>query len=264
MRIAAWFLLLSASLLVAAEPAPHPIRIVADGFEASEKDIAKVCLSAAAELQKWAPGLPFENVVVVKGDKGPITLFQRNDRKEIVVRLDTRKTFWSQYAYQFAHELGHIHCGFRDGPRENLWFEESVCETASVFCLRAMAMNWKTAPPYPNWASFAPSLQGYADNVVEKRTYKAEAEQKGLPKFYRDHEAEFRANPTDRELNGAVALFLLKYLEEKPTRWAAFRWLNATARPKNESFKDYLKRWEQNTPAEHKDSVRGIQKLFGF
>ena len=118
--------------------------------------------------------------------------------------------------------------------------------------------------PTLHWASYAPSLRSYADDVVAKRTYKAEAEQKGLPKFYRDHAAEFRANPTDRELNGAVALFLLKYLEEKPTRWAAFRWLNATARPKDESLQDYLKRWEQNTPTEHKDSVRGIQKLFGF
>ena len=264
MRAAAFLLLLSASLLAAAEPAPRPIRIVADGFEASEKDVAKVCLSAGAELQKWAPGLPFENVVVVKGDQGPITLFQRNDRKEIVVRLDTRKTFWSQYAYQFAHELGHIHCGFRDGPRENLWFEESVCETASVFCLRAMAVTWKTAPPYPHWASYAPSLRSYADDVVAKRTYKAEAEQKGLPKFYRDHAAAFRANPTDRELNGAVALFLLKYLEEKPTRWAAFRWLNATARPDDEPFAAYLRRWEANTPAEHQETVRGVRKLFGL
>ena len=118
MRPLAHCLLLLAPLLSATEPAPHAIRIVAEGFEASEKDIAKVCLSAGAELQKWAPGLPFENVVVVKGDKGPITLRQRNDRKEIVVRLDTRKTFWSQYSYQFAHELCHIHCGYREGPQE--------------------------------------------------------------------------------------------------------------------------------------------------
>ena len=84
MRAAAWFLLLSASLLVAAEPAPHPIRIVADGFEASEKDVAKVCLSAAAELQKWAPGLPFENVVVVKGDKeGTVYELAQLDRKDV-------------------------------------------------------------------------------------------------------------------------------------------------------------------------------------
>ncbi len=265
MRQAAWLLLASVGLgLRAAEPSPHAIRVEANGFEAGEADIAKVCRSAGAELQRWAPGLPFEDVVVVKGDKGPITLFQRNDRREIVVRLDTRKTYWSQYAYQFAHELCHVHCGFREGPRENLWFEEAVCETSSLFCLRAMAVTWKTAPPYPHWASYAPALRTYADDVVAKRTYKAEAEQKGLARFVRDHEAELRANPTDRELNGAVSLFLLSYLEEKPARWAAFRWLNATARPKDEAFKDYLLRWERNTPAEHQDTVRGLRKLFGY
>lgn len=264
MRAAALLLAWVCLGLKAADPAPHAIRFVAEGFEASERDIAKVCLSAGAELQKWAPGLPFENIVVVKGDKGPITLFQRNERREIVIRLDTRKTYWSQYAYQFAHELCHVHCGFRDGPRENLWFEESVCETSSIFCLRAMAVTWKTAPPYPHWASYASALRSYADDTVTKRAYKAEAEQKGLAQFYRDHEAELRANPTNRELNGAVALFLLKHLEEKPARWAAFRWLNATARPKDESFKDYLQRWERNTPVEHRDTVQGIRKLFGL
>lgn len=265
MRASVCLLLLAASSLPAnQDPAPHRIRVEANGFEASEQDIAKVCLSAGAELQKWVPSLPYENVVIVKGDQGPITLFQRNERQEIVVRLDTRKTYWSQYAYQFAHELGHIHCGFREGPRENLWFEEAVCEASSLFCLRAMAVTWKATPPYPHWASYAPALRAYADDVIAKRTYKAEAEQKGLAKFVRDHAAALRANPTNRELNGAVSLFLLKYLEEKPARWAAFRWLNATARPKDESFKDYLLRWERNTPAEHRESVQGLRKLFGY
>ncbi len=52
MRVAALFLWLSASFLSAAEPARHIIRVDANGFEASEQDITKVCLSAAAELQK--------------------------------------------------------------------------------------------------------------------------------------------------------------------------------------------------------------------
>jgi len=240
------------------------IRVEANGFEAREADIAKVCLSAVGELQKFCPELPTEDVVIVRGTKGPITLFRRNDRGEVVVKLDTGKTYWSQYAYQVAHEFGHVHCGFRPGPQHNQWFEESVCETASLFCLRAMAKTWATQPPYPHWASYAPALAKYADDVIAKRTYKAECESKGLARFYRDHEAEFRGNSTERQLNGAIALALLPYLEEKPARWAAFRWLNATARPKDESLQHYLKRWEQNTPTEHKDSVRGIQKLFGF
>ena len=180
------------------------------------------------------------------------------------MKLDTGKTFWSQYSYQVAHEFGHVHCGFRPGPQHNQWFEESVCETASLFCLRAMARTWATKPPYPNWASYAPSLAKYADDVIAKRTYKAEFEAKGLARFYRDHAAEFRAKSTERELNGAIALGLLPYLEEKPGRWAAFRWLNATPRPDDEPFAAYLARWEANTPAEHQATVRGIRKLFGL
>ena len=240
------------------------IRVEANGFEAREQDIAKVCLSAVGELQKHCPELPTENVVIVRGTKGPITLFQRNAQAEVVVRLDTSKTFWSQYSYQVAHEFGHVHCGFQPGPNHNQWFEESVCETASLFCLRAMAKSWQTKPPYPNWASYAPALGKYAEDVITKRTYKSEFETKGLAKFYRDHEAEFRGNATERQLNGAIALALLPYLEEQPSRWAAFRWLNATARPDHEPFADYLRRWEQNAPAEHKPTVQGIRKLFGL
>jgi hypothetical protein len=264
MRLGVLTSLLVAATLATAEPVRQSIRVEPAGFEAREQDIAKVCLSAIGELQRHCPALPSEKVVIVRGAKGPITLFKRNEQGEIVVQLDTGKTFWAQYSYQVAHELCHVHCGFRPGPAQNNWFEESVCEAASLFCLRAMARTWQTLPPYPNWKSYAPSLAKYADDVIGKRTYKAEIEAKGLPRFYRDHETEFRANATDRELNGAVALVLLPWLEEKPSRWAAFRWLNATARPENEPFAAYLNRWEANTPPEHKPTVREARRLFGL
>jgi len=151
------------------------IRVEANGFEASQPDIAAVCLSAVGELQRFCPELPTENVVIVRGTKGPITLFQRNDQREVVVRLDTHKTFWSQYSYQVAHEFGHVHCGFQPGPTHNQWFEESVCETASLFCLRAMAKSWRTKPPYPHWASYAPSLPGQRDRARVERGRRAGA-----------------------------------------------------------------------------------------
>ena len=87
---------------------------------------------------------------------------------------------------------------------------------------------------------------------------------KGLAAFYRDHEAEFRREGTNRDLNAMVAEALLGHLEEKPERWAAFGWLNATPRPDNESFAAYLDRWEKNAPEEHKETVRGVRALFGL
>lgn len=249
----------------AAAATPGAIRVKAAGFEAGEEYVAAVCLSAIRELQRHCPELPTEDVVIENaGGKGHASvLFERNPQGKVVIQLDTSKTFWCQYVYQVAHEFTHVHCGFRAGPTENLWFEEAVCETASLFSLRAMARTWLTHPPYPHWADYAPSLAEYADDAMASNPYKAELRSKGLARFYRDHEHEFRANATARELNAAVALALLPFLEEAPGRWAAFRWLNATPRPEQEPFADFLQRWEDNTPAEeHKATVRDVRRLF--
>ncbi len=251
----------------AAAATPGTIRVKAAGFEVSEEYVAAVCLSAIGELQRHCPELPAENVVIEHGGaKGhAIVLYDRNPQGEVVIQLDTSKTYWSQYAYQVAHEITHAHCGFRRGPTQNLWFEETVCEAASLFCLRAMARTWQTQPPYPRWVDYAPSSTEYADDAMANNADKAELLSKGLARFYRDHEQELHANATARELNGAIALALLPFLEEAPGRWAAFRWLNATPRPEQETFAAFLQRWEDNTPAEeHKTTVQGVRGLFGF
>ena len=110
--------------------------------------------SAGRELGQFFPDYKIEPIVVTRGHSGPITLFHRNDRGEIVVRLDTEKTYWSQYAYQFAHEFCHVLCGFKPGYEGNKWFEETLCETASLYVMRGMSRTWKTSPPYANWKDY--------------------------------------------------------------------------------------------------------------
>ena len=131
---------------------PPPVfRVETDGFDASEADIRAVLDSTARELWQRFPDYTIEPLVVARGRSGPITLFRRNDRGEIVIRLDTEKTYWSQYAYQFAHEFCHVLCGLKAGDQRNKWFEETLCETASLYAMRAMSRTWKTSPPYANW-----------------------------------------------------------------------------------------------------------------
>lgn len=52
----------------------------------------------------------------------------------------------------------------------NLWLEESLSETASLFTLRAMSRSWRSAPPYPAWRDYAPSFNDY----MEKRLARPE------------------------------------------------------------------------------------------
>jgi len=241
------------------------IRIEANGFGgASEADIRSVVNSAIGELWRWFPDDKLEPIVIQRGHGGPITLYQRNDRGEIVVRLDVDGTYWAQFSYQVAHEFCHVLCGFREGPNPNKWFEETLCETASLYAMRAMAHSWVKSPPYPNWAGFHDALRDYADDVMTKRELVLEIDRLGLPAFYKLHRAELEANATSRELNGAMAIVLLGLLERDPAQWESVRWLNATPAAANESLQDYLQRWLDAAPKSRRLFVRAVANLFGL
>ena len=246
----------------AAKPVPV-YRVETEGFDASEADIRAVLDSAARELWQFFPDYRIEPMVVTRGRSGPITLFQRNDRGEIVVRLDTGKTYWCQYSYQFAHEFCHILCGFKEEYRGNKWFEETLCETASLYAMRAMSRTWKKSPPYPHWKDYRDSLREYVDDVMGKRDGVYEIYQKGLPCFYLAHKSGLEKDPNLRELNGAMSLVLLRLFEERPERWEAIRWLNNPPAREGETFQVYLKKWRDAAPAKHKPLVEKISGLYG-
>ena len=242
---------------------PPAYRVDTDGFGASEADIRAVLDSASRELWKFFPDYTIEPIVVTRGHSGPITLFERNGRGEIVVRLDTGQTFWSQYSYQFAHEFCHVLCGFKEGYAGNKWFEETLCETASLYVMQAMSRTWRKSAPYPNWKDYRDSLRDYVDDILRKRATVYEIYGRGLSAFYRAHKSAMEKDACMRELNGAMAIVLLHLFEERPERWEAVRWLNsAPARP-GDTFETYLQKWHDAAPARHQSAVRRMADLFG-
>ena len=154
---------------VFADPPMPAFRVETEGFEASEPDVRAICSSAGRELWRLFPDYNLTPFVVTRGRQGPIVLFQRNDRGEIVMRLDTQNTYWCQYAYQFSHEFCHILCGYDEDFAGNKWFEETLCETASLFCMRAMSRSWENDPPYPHWKDYRHALRSYTDDVIAQR-----------------------------------------------------------------------------------------------
>jgi hypothetical protein len=242
-------------------------RVETDGFGAAEADIRAVLDSAARELWRFFPDREIEPIVVERGRRGPITLYRRNPQGEIVMRLDTESTYWCQYVYQFAHELCHVLCGLSEateGP--NKWFEETLCETASLFVLRAMARSWKDAPPYAHWANYRDALRSYADDVIRRRDALEEVHARGMAAFYQAHRERLEEEACDRDFNGAMAVVLLHWFEREPERWEAIGWLNhaASSAPRGESFEAYLRRWHDAAPERHREFIRRIAALYGF
>ncbi len=241
-------LVFTAPLLLPAAPF-YQLRADKAGWgEASHADLSKVLNSACDAIARHlGDAEPLAEPIRIRHDRGgPISLFRRNLRGEIVVELSSRDLFWSQHAYQMAHEFCHILCAFREGGRENLWFEETLCELASLFALRSMAETWQTSPPYPNWRDYSVSLRDYAADLETKY---ALPEDHALDAFVAEHLDHLRANPTDRAKNGSIAVALLPLFEAEPaTAWAAVRHLNAGRGKEGLPFDQHLGNWHDSAP----------------
>ncbi|MDH3585413.1 MAG: hypothetical protein OER86_14515, partial [Phycisphaerae bacterium] len=225
-RLAPWIrptivgaLLVSVTLAAAFAAAPVApaktapvIRPAAKGWKASGADVQKVLDSTAAQLWPYFPGRQLKPILV-EARGGPIVLYDRGPAGEYRVRLNTGETYWAQYAFQFAHEFCHILCNYDQDPRRNKWFEESICELASLFVLRRLSHAWKKNPPYPHWRSFAPAFDKYARNRMNQGTLPAD---RSLAQWYREHVQTLEKKSTQRALNQVVAVALLPMFEKDP------------------------------------------------
>ena len=205
-------------------------------------DIQKVLDSVTRQIWPFVQLEKLDPICVNRSQTGPIVLYERGKQGEFLVKLNTEKTYWCQYAFQFAHELGHIICGYKKGDRSNLWFEETICEVASLFVLRRMTKEWKKKPPYPNWKSYGPEFAKYAQMRMDKNPWPNEL---SLSQWYQDNEIKLVNEPTDRNRNVKLANKLLPYFEEDPKVWSAFIYLNIRKTQKTIKFSEFLQNWKE-------------------
>jgi hypothetical protein len=254
------------ALVCAAPPATRPappvleLTLAKTGWgDASRDDAEAVLRSAAEQLLPHFPDVRLEPLFV-QPFGGPITLFERNADGQVVVKLATTDARWAQYAFQFAHELGHVLCRFDDrGDRGNHWFEESVCELASLYTLRRMGERWRTAPPYRNWRDYAKHLTAYAQARLDGHPL---PDGQTLGAWYAVNAGALRKNPTDRRRSTTVAAALLPLFERTPAGWAAIHYLNQNEPDAARPFARHLQRWHDECPEEHKQFVRAVANEF--
>jgi hypothetical protein len=222
-------------------------------------DIKKVLYSSAQELWKYAYDQKLDPIIVHNAHGGPIVYYKRGRNNEYRVKLDTGGTYWSQYAFQFSHEFCHILCRYKEADKTNLWFEETLCETASLFSLRAMSKTWEKNPPYPNWKGYRTSLFGYAKGRIDAH---ALPNSQSLATWYKANADHLEKNATDRPKNTTAAIELLPLFEKTPANWGAVSFINTGRTKEPQSFATYLDNWQKNCPAEYKPFVQEIIGLF--
>ena len=242
-------------------PQPLEIRVAERGWgNASVADISKVLRSVASEFRGHVPKRPIPRIEVRYSTRGPMTLYRKSPNDTIHVLLNVRGTFWAQFSFQFAHELGHILCNYREADHPNKWLEEAICETASLYALRRMAEAWKRSPPYPNWKSYSSALAKYAAD--RSKNFQL-PEGQTLAAWYARHESTLRKNHVLRDLNGVVAEALLPLFEKEPSGWDAIGHINSFPRGTKLSLEEHLAQWQQAAPPRHKEFVRKFAAILG-
>ena len=58
-----------------------------------------------------------------------------------------------------------LSAGSGKGTESNLWFEETICEVASLFALEKLALEWNQSAPYANWKPYAVEFKNTLTNA---------------------------------------------------------------------------------------------------
>ena len=262
------FLVLAASLAAV----PADIRLVSD-FKAPPDNVRAVLESAGSQLWRHCPDVQWAGpgIDVFWQASYPVTAYDPSKEGRIRIGVTTRGAYWSQFAFQFSHEMAHALAGHTRhdrepwirGPKANMWLEESLGETASLFALRAMGREWATQPPYPNWKDYGASLTSYAQQRLDESAKTLAPDQPFLP-WLAKNEAAMRASSVIRESNNVVAARLLPLFERTPSGWEAVTYLNLGRRRDPQlSLADHLADWQEACPPKHRPFVRDLAAILG-
>ena len=241
---------------------------VADGEwgDAKPEEIETLLYAVADTLLTHFPERQLKPIIVSPTRQGPIVLYQKGPEKQYQVHLAAKGRRWAEYVYEFSHELFHILANYENHapPRmaSHLWFEETLCETVSLYTLRQLSASWAQSPPRAEWASYASALSQYTGRV-QNEPHRQLPANTSLEQWFRENGPQLLENPYLRGKNELIANLFLPILEHNHD-WQAVGFLNPDVPQGAMGFYDYLASWHSRTPPEHQEFTRLALRMFQF
>ena len=163
----------------------------------------------------------------------------------VIVHIGERA--WSQLAYQFGHEFGHVMANSWQPIAKPMlpcqWIEEGLVEAFSIRGLGRLAASWKTNPPFAGDSAYGDSIADYRQNIIQR--YSVMAEQLGTTsdtaKWFADNRAKIEAS--GREFMGPTSLIVLSEYERAPSCVEALGALNRWPGRSGIPIHDYFRHW---------------------
>jgi hypothetical protein len=220
-----------------------------------------VILDFYADLDQ--PKIATKSVIVANSN---IRTPQRNTPEIIklddfdTIFLNTQDRLWSQYAYQFAHELCHhvIDSDFFGKLDQFGWLEESFCELASIYTIDKMSTTWLVRPPYQNWRDYAHSLKSYVDEILSKGENRIK---KPLSEWLNDNLPELTKDRYKRTENRIVAIHLFNLFKDNPILWQTIQHIKMVKVTEKMDLKEFICLWKSTLPGNLKSKFEPIEEI---
>lgn len=139
----------------------HNMAIEPNGFgQYSHKVVNHLLASVQSLMGRYANNE--KQCVILHRDDNPMCCSVGNFH---IIFLHSRDNYWCQWVYQFAHEYcHHIIDGEMTGELGGLmWFEETLCELCSMYCLHHFVHWCEVNPPL---SLYAPAVREYLDQLT--------------------------------------------------------------------------------------------------
>lgn len=141
-----------------------------------------------------------------------------------------------------------------------MWFEEALCETASLYVLRKMPEVW-LLDGVPAHAAYARNFSKYAEAVMAQPGGRL-PEGQTFTEWFFDRQAVLRRTPETRTFNLVVAKELLPLFEANPQGWEALCYLNHAEDISRKPFQDFLNDWRDKCPEDLRPFVEKVSAVF--
>lgn len=181
----------------------------------------------------------------------PAVWLHNDGRGTAWIIVQTGERAWSQLAYQFGHELGHVMANSWQAhakPRAPAqWLEESLVEAFALRGLGRLGKSWKHAPPFPDDSQYGDEIISYRTDIVE--WYTRLADEQALARdpaaWLAKHRAEIEIPGLNAFAQALSAILLAEYERNDKcveALGALNRWPGRTAL----ALDQYLRQWEQS------------------
>jgi hypothetical protein len=252
------------ALAAPASPSRDGLTISVEGDDwgaVRRQDIEALLYVVARTFAPATGAQPARTIMVAHTRGAPVVLYDHGQGGEYHVLLHASETNWHLYVYEFAHEFCHIVSNYdehpRVSPRHNQWFEESLCETASLYALKTLANDWQVSPPAAPLADAGRQLRWFYDLLMaEEHRRIADGD---FDAWLQDREAGLRHDPYQRRLNEVVATRLLPIFLKDGGKWDALRYLNLDSADNDCSLDEYLEHWYGHARADQKSFVAAVR-----